>query len=382
MNPLIKQLLAVFGPARLSRKEPPQEYGVVEARPAPRKEKVNDMRIIKTLGKIILGIVVGLVALFVLSYVLTMGQYPVAETVAQDPSVPNITIDGVTYHAEAFGDPTNPVVITIHGGPGADYKSILSLQDLADEYYVVFYDQRGTGLSPRVSAEELTLESSIEDLDSIVDLYGNGEKVDLVGHSWGAILASAYLGRHPEKVKHAVLAEPGALTAQDWEEFNEKVKIRLSPGVLYHFAKAKFESLHVKGPDDQASDDYFLQQIEMYQGSDHPQAGFRCGGGGPEAGQWWRHSATAGESILQSATDADGKWDVDLLEGVEGFTNKVLFIASECNTLIGAELQTRHLDLFPNAELAIIPDAGHEMFADNPEASITAVREYLNSPAQ
>ncbi len=340
------------------------------------------MKILKTLGKIILGIVVGLVALFVLSYVLTMGQYPVAETVAQDPSIPHITIDGVTYHAEAFGDPTNPVVITIHGGPGADYKSILSLQDLADEYYVVFYDQRGTGLSPRVSAEELTLESSIEDLDSIVDLYGNGEEVDLVGHSWGAILASAYLGQHPEKVKHAVLAEPGVLTAQDWEEFNEKVKIRLSPGVLYHFAKAKFESLHVKGPDDQASDDYFLQQIEMYQGSDHPQAGFRCGGGGPEAGQSWRHSATAGESILQSATDADGKWNVDLLEGVEGFTNKVLFIASECNTLIGVELQTRHLDLFPNAELAIIPDAGHEMFADNPGASIAAVREYLNSPAQ
>ena len=71
-----------------------------------------------------------------------------------------------------------------------------------------------------------------------------------------------------------------------------------------------------------------------------------------------------------------------MLDGVEEFTNKVLFIAGECNTLIGAELQTRHLDLFPNSELAIIPDAGHEMFADNPDVSITVVREYLNSPAQ
>ena len=53
------------------------------------------MKIIKTLGKIILGIVVGLVALFALGYVLTIGDYNVPKTVAQDPSLPHITIEGV-----------------------------------------------------------------------------------------------------------------------------------------------------------------------------------------------------------------------------------------------------------------------------------------------
>ena len=41
-----------------------------------------------------------------------------------------------------------------------------------------------------------------------------GQKVNLVGHSWGAMLASAYLGQYPEKVDHAVLAEPGFLTSE------------------------------------------------------------------------------------------------------------------------------------------------------------------------
>lgn len=58
------------------------------------KEKVNDMKLLKTLGKITLAIVVGLVALFALFYVLTIGDYAVAKTVAQDPSIPHITIDG------------------------------------------------------------------------------------------------------------------------------------------------------------------------------------------------------------------------------------------------------------------------------------------------
>jgi pimeloyl-ACP methyl ester carboxylesterase len=40
------------------------------------------------------------------------------------------------------------------------------------------------------------------------------------------------------------------------------------------------------------------------------------------------------------------------------------------------------MEFFPSAELAVIPDAGHEMFAENPEESIAAVRAYLNAPAR
>ena len=115
--------------------------------PSQKKERVNNMKLLKTLGKITLAIVAGLVALFILFYILTIGDY----AVAQDPSIPHITINGVTFHAETFGDPANPVVIAIHGGPGVDYRSMLSLQALSDQYFVVFYDQRGTGLSPRVN---------------------------------------------------------------------------------------------------------------------------------------------------------------------------------------------------------------------------------------
>jgi len=127
----------------------------------------------------------------------------------------------------------------------------------------VFFDQRGAGLSPRVNPEEITLASALADLDSIVDYYGEGEKVNLVGHSWGAMLTSAYLGQHPEKVDHAVLAEPGFLTSEFAEKFAEATRIRLTPGVLYHFLKTKFESLHVKGPDDHAADDYFGYQMNI-----------------------------------------------------------------------------------------------------------------------
>jgi len=338
------------------------------------------MKILKTVGKFLLVILAGLVALFALFYVLTIGEYAVPKTVAQDSSLPHVTIDGVTYHAETFGDPSNPVVITIHGGPGSDYRSILPLQSLADEYYVVFFDQRGSGLSPRVNPEEITVASAIADLDSIVDYYGNGEQVNLVGHSWGAMLASAYLGQHPEKVNHAVLSEPGFLTSEFAEEWADGTKMSVSTELLTYFLKTKFESLHVNGPDKHAANDYFVHQFNLYQGSDHPQIGYYCEGDVPDPEGSWRFSTQASDALFQEAVDADGNFDIDLAAGVENFSNKVLFMASECQTVIGADWQSRQMAFFPNAELAVISDAGHEMFAENPEASVAAVREYLNGP--
>lgn len=337
------------------------------------------MKILKTLGKIVLVLVVVLVALFGAGYLFTIGEHTVPETVTQDPSLAQLSIDGYTYHAETFGDPANPVLITLHGGPGGDYRSILALQALADEYYVVFFDQRGAGLSPRVDPEEITMETAIADLDSIVDYFGKGQKVNLVGHSWGAMLASAYLGRYPQKIDHVVLAEPGFLNSEFAKEWTAGTQMSFSPGLIYYFLKTKFESLHVREPDDQAADDYFSHQINLYQGDDHPQVSYYCQGDKPNENVSWRFGAAAANAIWQQAVDADGNLDIDLAAGVDQYEHKVLFMTGECQQLIGADFQSRQMALFPSAELAVIPNAGHEMFFENPEASVEAVRVYLNA---
>jgi len=341
-------------------------------------EEAIDMNILKTLVKISLGFVLILVAMFALGYILTSGDHTVAATADQDPSLPSITINGYTYHSETYGNPENPVVITLHGGPGSDYRSILNLQQLADEYYVVFFDQRGAGLSPRVSPEEITLVSAIADLDSIVEYFGKGRKVSLVGHSWGAMLASAYLGQYPEKVDHVVLAEPGFLTTEFMQRFLEQTQLTFSPDVITYFLKTKFESLHVMSIDDQAMNDYFGHHFNLYQGEDHPQAGFYCPSANPDPEGTWRFGASAASSIQSEAIDAEGNIILNLVEGVENFTDRVLFIAGECQTVIGAEWQQEQMAFFPNADLVVIPDSGHEMFKENPKDSIAAVREYLN----
>lgn len=340
------------------------------------------MRLIKAAAKVVIGIIVSSAVLFALGFVLTIGDHSVPATVERDPALPQVTIDGVTYHAETFGDPANPVVITVHGGPGGDYRSLLDLQQLADEYFVVFFDQRGAGLSPRVSPEQITLESAIADLDSFVEYFGRGRKVNLVGHSWGAMLVSAYLGQHPEKVDHAVLAEPGFLTTEGAVRFLEKTRLKYSPAVIFYFLKTKFESLHLLGQDEGAMDDYFGHSFNLYQGEGHPQAGYYCPGDKPDPQGSWRFGASAAASIQAEAVDAQGNINLNLVEGVENFPGRVLFMTGACQTLIGEDWQREQMTYFPRADLVVIPGAGHEMFKENPEASIAAVRSYLAAPSQ
>src|SRR5262245_60229513 len=89
----------------------------------------------------------------------------VPRTAAEDLSLPAIELNGSRFHAQAFGNPANPVIVFLHGGPGGDYRSLLKLGErfngysLADDYYLVFWDQRGAGLSKRESKESISIDA-------------------------------------------------------------------------------------------------------------------------------------------------------------------------------------------------------------------------------
>jgi proline iminopeptidase len=308
------------------------------------------------------------------------GDYNILATTAEDATLPAIELDGYRFHSETFGDPTNPVIVVLHGGPGGDYRSILSLSALEDQYFVVFYDQRGSGLSPRVGSDELTLDRFIADLDLIVEQFSPGRQVIIIGHSWGAMLASAYIGRHPDKVSHAVLAEPGFLDNEHMETYYEKTGLRnLKPSLklLAILAGAWSESLHIKGPDSQARQDHLINSFFSNPMDNHPLAGYyRDGKLENAAGDYWRFGALASRTIPASGLDSDGRL-IDLAAGVENWDGNALFLSGSENSIIGPDYQRTQMDRFPRSEIVVIEGAGHTMFGEKPAESNSAVRTYL-----
>ncbi|GAB5390245.1 MAG: hypothetical protein Alpg2KO_32130 [Alphaproteobacteria bacterium] len=306
-------------------------------------------------------------------YFATSGQYTVPATVVDDTSLPQIEINGVRLHAETYGDPSNPVIIVLHGGPGGDFRSQLGAKPLADTNFVVFYDQRGAGLSERVPAEELTVPLYMAELDAVVENYSPGRPVTLLGHSWGAMLATAYLGEAPEKVARAVLLEPGFFTGEEMQDWMAKARPYMSGlGFYKKAAIIAFQSFHVSGPDPSAGKDYMMGEI-VHEFASHPENPYHCPGEEFDAAAW-RFGATASQTAGKTGAD-----EIELIaRGAKSYPGPVLLLASECNDWLGEEAQRVHLSFFQNGELSVVPNSGHDMIWDNPDETLPLIRAFLD----
>jgi proline iminopeptidase len=319
---------------------------------------------------------------FVGSYLAFSGQYLVPATTTDDPALPSRSIGGYRYHLEVLGMPTRPVVIMIHGGPGGDYRSLLPLRPLSESYQLVFYDQRGTGLSPRVPDAEIGIDQYVEDLHGVVGSMSPHAPVRLVGHAFGAMLAAVYLERYPEQVSHAVLAEPVFLTAERGNQWLAAIGHGRPPPSLPLLGgawRALMQSLYVYGPDADAREDFLRQELWGLDVPGHPLAAYYCDGSPKTAYQpSWRAGARAFDALFARSRGENGQFTRDLVSpSIKRYPHKVLLVAGSCNRIIGPEAQRRNAELFADAELAVIKDAGHTMFGEEPDASLAVLRRYL-----
>lgn len=332
-------------------------------------------RIAKKAVKSAVAVAMASAFLFAIGFVVTLGDHSVPKTVAEDPSLPRVEVNGAVFHAEAFGDPSRPTVIVVHGGPGGDYRALLALQALADSFHVVFYDQRGSGLSPRVSAESLNVKTFIADLDALVDRFGQGKGVHLIGHSWGGGLAAFYTARYPEKVLRVVLAEPVPLTPEMEDASDITYGASFDLRMLVLGVRFWLQSLHVDGSDGHAQGDYLFTRMAPRVNPEHH---CRDGLASPETAMW-RMGALATQSVRLSLLDEHGSFRSDLIDGLERYSDEVLLLAGDCSSLIGPQFQEQQMKLFPAARMDVLEDAGHMMFIDQPEASVATIRAFLEA---
>ena len=86
-----------------------------------------------------------------------------------------------------------PPIVVVHGGPDFDHFYLLpELDRLAGAFRLIYYDQRGRGLSAAgVRPEDVSIASELDDLDLVRRHFGL-ETVAVLGHSWGGVLAMEY----------------------------------------------------------------------------------------------------------------------------------------------------------------------------------------------
>ena len=135
-----------------------------------------------------------------------------------DPNGPRkvSSSDGVDLHVDVAG--TGPPCIYVHGGPGQGAQSFQRMRGDALQSFLtmIYVDQRGSGQS--ASADDYRLDRVVDDLDDVRRSLGF-DKVYLLAHSFGGIIAFRYVEKYPDRVLGLILANstlwfPGSLRSQ------------------------------------------------------------------------------------------------------------------------------------------------------------------------
>lgn len=100
------------------------------------------------------------------------------------------------------------VLLYLHGGPGC-FESLFAYEMdgvWGDMFTHVHWDQRGAGKTLRRNKKTgmpETVDQMLDDLNGIIGHLQRKYQIDkvvILGHSWGSLLGSLYVLRHPEKV--------------------------------------------------------------------------------------------------------------------------------------------------------------------------------------
>lgn len=263
--------------------------------------------------------------------------------------------EGVSLFVHEVGD--GFPVIVLHGGPGLDHTHMSPWLDaLGDEFRLLYVDERGQGRSDRVDPASLSLDRFSEDVDLLAEALGL-DGFALLGHSFGAIVATrhaiergtaaGYVISGGGDSSDALLADVDAsleamgngaeAIAESWEqektvETEEELKQLLDAQMPFHF-------------------------------HGQPPPGFSDSMvGSPEV---LRHFANQGYGSF------------DYVPQLARVSKPTLVIVGEHDRTTTPRASRILHEGIAGSELAIVADAGHMSFVEQPDAYLVPVRRFL-----
>ena len=265
---------------------------------------------------------------------------------------------GATIHVRVGGQ--GPAAMLLHGfGDTGDMWALLAA-DLERDHTVVVPDLRGMGFSshPEGGYDKHT---QAADIRSVLTQLGL-DRAAIVGHDIGTMVAYAYAVRYPDKTEKLVVMDAPVPGIPPWEE------VVRSP-LLWHFdlGGADMERL-VAGREriylDRFWNDFAGDPSKIDEATRAHYAALYARPGA------MRSAFAQFRSIRQDAEDNKASMATKLTMPVLAVGGEKSFGATEAAVMRNAAVKVTEL---------VIPNSGHWLMEEQPEATVAAIRAFLTS---
>jgi proline iminopeptidase len=295
----------------------------------------------------------------------TAATKPDSATHSLLPGEAYLDVDGGRIWYRVVGTGNATPAILLHGGPGFASYYMKPLEALSSDRKIVRYDQLGAGASgPLTDTTKMTIKHFVDELETLRAHLGY-DKVHLVGHSWGTILAVEYYRAHPDHVASLTLAS-AALDIPAWEKNARALLTTISDSSQKVIKKREAEK-NYEAPDYQAA------MMEFY-------------------GKYvWRKPDSANlDSTFKMVNAAiynymQGPSEFTIIGTLKPYDAKpflrqikipVLYTVGEFDEA-SPKLVKQFADITPGAKYYVIPGAAHMGQWDNPSAMNKAIGDFL-----
>ncbi len=284
-----------------------------------------------------------------------------------------VTPDSIRLFYRVVGHGAD-TLIAIHGGPGVDLESIAAdFAPLAAHHTVIFYDQRGTGRSTLAAdTTQLGAAQQIADLDAVRRYFGL-DRVALVAHSYGPLLAATYALAHPEHVSRMVFFGPVPPRRADlWQRFGRALDARLDSAQRAKLADANRRLGDSTADVRQACRDYWA--IAMRPRLAEPERTLSlirsdlCASN-PDG---IRYGLTITNRVVMRSY---GDWD--LRDALRTLQVPLLVVYGE-QEAIPEDLVREWISAMPHASFLPVPRAAHFAYAERPDFVWPRVERFLS----
>ncbi len=269
----------------------------------------------------------------------------------------------------SYGPGGAPRLLVLHGGPGADHGYLLpQMLELANDFELIFYDQRGGGKSKESVPTVITWETQVNDLARVIAEFSL-EPLTIVGYSWGGLLALLYAieaarGSVSPAPARLALIDPAPATRAFRAEFEAEFARRQQGPVIQGMRAA----LAASGLKESNPEAYRQRAFEL------SVAGYFADPRRATDLTPFRVTGRVQQSIWESLGD------FDLAAGLATVHCPSMVIHGRQDPIPFASSESIAKSL--NSELVPLDDCGHVPYVEQSEKLFAALRGFLGRPAQ
>ena len=259
------------------------------------------------------------------------------------------------YRKEGNGTP----LVIVHGLYGSSDNWINIGKHLAEKHTVYMIDQRNHGRSP--FAKSHTFNDMRDDLNEFFEKH-NIEKATLLGHSMGGKVAMWFAADFPEKVEKLVIAD---IAPKNYLLLKEDSQFYLHQNILLAMIEIDFSK--IKSRDDvndflsqKIDDDRIIQFLLKNVAKDKTNHQFK----------WRLNAEVLYDHLDEIVSGVNRNW---LDDRIPITSYPVIFIRGMLSKYILPEDEKLIKEIYPDATIVDIPEAGHWLHAEQPKKFMKAV---------